>query len=206
MTATYTKKGSTPSSGGGGGSTTPAEPTPAENDFPFTDVPEDAYFRKPVEWALKNGITSGTTPTTFGPFDVTTRGQMITFLWIAKGSPEPTSTELPFKDVAEGAYYYKAVLWAYENGITAGVSADEFAPDQAVTRAQAVTFLYGVAGRPAAGSEPFEDVADTDWFAAPVAWAYNKGITSGTSATMFSPNAACQRAQIITFMAQYFAE
>ena len=200
--ATYTKQ----SSGGGGGSNTPAEPTPAENDFPFTDVPENAYYRKPVEWALANGITSGTTPTTFGPFDVTTRGQMITFLWIAKGSPEPTSAELPFKDVAEGAYYYKAVLWAYENGITAGVSADEFAPDQAVTRAQAVTFLYGVAGRPAAGSEPFEDVADTDWFAAPVAWAYNNGITSGTSATMFSPDAACQRAQIITFMAQYFAE
>lgn len=202
------KDASTPSGGGGGGggSTTPAEPTPAENDFPFTDVPENAYYRKPVEWALKNGITSGTTPTTFGPFDVTTRGQMITFLWIAKGSPEPTSAELPFKDVADGAYYYKAVLWAYENSITAGVSADEFAPDASVTRAQAVTFLYGVTGRPAAGSEPFEDVADTDWFAAPVAWAYNKGITSGTSATMFSPNAACQRAQIITFMAQYFAE
>lgn len=176
------------------------------DDFLFTDVPEDAYYRKPVEWALANGITNGTTPTTFGPFDVTTRGQMITFLWIAKGSPEPTSAELPFKDVAESAYYYKAVLWAYENGITAGVSADEFAPDASVTRAQAVTFLYGVADRPAAGSEPFEDVADTDWFAAPVAWAYNNGITSGTSATMFSPNAACQRAQIITFMAQYFAE
>ena len=183
-----------------------AEAEVSADDFPFTDVPENAYFRKPVEWALKNGITSGTTPTTFGPFDVTTRGQMITFLWIAKGSPEPTSTELPFKDVAESAYYYKPVLWAYENGITAGVSADEFAPDVSVTRAQAVTFLYGVAGRPAAGSEPFEDVADTDWFAAPVAWAYNNGITSGTSATMFSPDAACQRAQIITFMAQYFAE
>lgn len=203
--ATYTKK-SSGGGGGGGGSTKPADTTEPEDEFPFTDVPEDAYFRKPVEWALKNGITSGNAPAKFGPYDVTTRGQMITFLWIAKGSPEPTGTTNPFKDVAEGAYYYKAVLWAYENGITAGVSEDAFAPDQAVTRAQAATFLYGVAGRPAAGSEPFVDVESADYFADPVAWAYNNGITAGTSAGHFSPDAACLRAQIITFMALYFAE
>ena len=113
---------------------------------------------------------------------------------------------MPFTDVAASADYYNAVLWAYENGITAGVSATEFAPNQTVTRAQAITFLYGVAGRPAAGSEPFDDVNAEDYFAAPVAWAYGKGITAGTSANLFSPDRGCQRAQIITFMALYFAD
>jgi hypothetical protein len=112
--------------------------------------------------------------------------------------------------VAENAYYYKPVLWAVENGITAGVSADEFGPDRSVTRAQAMTFLYGAVGRPeaelAADAAFFEDVKDTDYFAAPVAWAYTNGITSGKTKTLFGPNDPCTRAQIVTFLYLTFAE
>ena len=180
--------------------------TKAEESFPFTDVPEDAYFRKAVELAWKNGIAAGTSAAKFSPFAEATRGQIITFLWKAAGSPEPAAAENPFTDVTEGDYFYQAVLWAVEKGITAGVSADKFAPDQIVTRAQAVTFLYGAAGRPAAGSEPFEDVNEGDYFADAVAWAYSKGITSGTSETAFSPYAPCQRCQIMTFLYLTFAE
>lgn len=186
--------------GGGGGSATPAP------QFPYTDVAENDYFRKPVEWALKKGVLSAEYPSKFNPTMGATRSDMVYYLWLAKGSPAPTTTEMPFTDVAASADYYNAVLWAYENGITAGVSATEFAPNQTVTRAQAITFLYGVAGRPAAGSEPFDDVNAEDYFAAPVAWAYSKGITAGTSANLFSPDRGCQRAQIITFMALYFAD
>ncbi|MBR4742781.1 MAG: S-layer homology domain-containing protein [Oscillospiraceae bacterium] len=181
-----------------------AEPETPADEFPFVDVPEDAYFRKAVEWALKEGVTGGTTPTTFSPKAPATRAQMITFLWAVAGAPEPEATENPFKDVAEDAYYYKAVMWAYEKGITAGVSEGMFGPDQTVTRAQAATFLYGVAGRPDAGSEPFTDVNDGDYFEAPVAWAYKEGITAGTSETLFSPDADCLREQIITFMYLFF--
>lgn len=177
-----------------------------EEAFPFLDVPIRAYFRQAVEWAVENGITSGTTPVTFGPKENATRAQTMTFLWAAAGAPEPETAESPFKDVAEDAYYYKAVLWAVENGITSGVSADAFGPDRPVTRAQVATFLYGIAGRPEAGDEPFADVNEGDYFAAPVAWAYKEGITSGTSETTFGPNNDCLREQIITFMYLYFAE
>ncbi|MBO4881632.1 MAG: S-layer homology domain-containing protein [Firmicutes bacterium] len=179
-------------------------------DFPFEDVAESDYFRKAVEWAYKNGVTGGKTATTFAPADLATRAQMMTFLWVASGKPEPETTENPFKDVAENAYYYKPVLWAVENGITAGVSADEFGPDRSVTRAQAMTFLYGAVGRPeaelAADAAFFEDVKDTDYFAAPVAWAYTNGITSGKTKTLFGPNDPCTRAQIVTFLYLTFAE
>lgn len=186
---------------------TPEEPKPAENqNFPFTDVAEDAYCRKAVEWALENGITGGTTETTFSPKEPASRAQVMTFLWAASGCPEPTITENPFKDVSEDDYYYKAVLWAYEQGITAGVSTDAFGSEDTVTRGQIVTFLYGVAGRPAAGSESFNDVASGDYYAEAVAWAYENGITSGTGADMFSPDADCLREQIITFLYLYFAE
>ncbi len=184
----------------------PAEETPATDDFPFVDVPETLYCREAVEWALENGVTGGTSPTTFSPKAQATRGQTMTFLWAAAGAPEPKTTENPFKDISEDDYYYKAILWAYENGITAGISADEFGPEVTVTRAQVATFLYGIAGRPDAGSEPFADVNDGDYFEAPVAWAYKEGITTGTSETTFSPDADCLREQIITFMYLYFAE
>ena len=182
------------------------EPAPAD-DFPFVDVPEDAYYRKAVEWALEEGVTGGTSPTTFSPMADATRAQTVTFLWAAAGAPEPETTENPFKDISESDYFYKAVLWAYENGITAGVSEDEFGPYRTVTRGQVVTFLYGYAGRPEAGTEnPFTDVSESDYFCAPVLWAYREDITAGTSATMFSPDDDCLRGQIITFMYLYFAE
>ena len=179
------------------------------SDFPFEDAAESDYFRKAVEWAYKEGVTGGKTATQFAPADTATRAQMMTFLWVACGKPEPKSAENPFKDVGE-TYYTKAVLWAVENGITAGVSADEFGPDRPVTRAQAMTFLYGAIGRPevelAADAAFFEDVADTDYFAAPVAWAFTNGITSGTTKTTFGPNDPCTRAQIVTFLYLTFAE
>ena len=172
----------------------------------FVDVPEDAYYSKAVAWALENGITSGTTETTFGPKIPATRAQVMTFIWAASGCPEPESSKNPFKDVKESSYYRDAVLWAYEQGITAGISADMFGPDIIVSRGQIVTFLYGVAGRPGVGSEPFVDVEETDYFVDPVAWAYQKGITSGTSLNTFSPYADCLREQIITFLYLYFTE
>ncbi|MBR5640675.1 MAG: S-layer homology domain-containing protein, partial [Firmicutes bacterium] len=177
-----------------------------EETFPFTDVPEDAYYRKAVEWAVENGITGGVSATEFGPEEPATRAQMITFLWAASGCPEPVITESPFEDVAESDYFYKAVLWAYEQGITSGVGNGLFGSGQTVTRGQAAVFLYGVAGRPVAGSEPFADVSEEDYYEAAVAWAYGEGITSGTGETTFSPGADCLRCQIITFMYLYFVE
>ena len=202
-TATYKIEESKNNGGGGGGSATPAE---TEDEFPFKDVSENAYFRKAVEWAWKNGITAGTSETTFSPYTSATRGQIMTYLWAAAGCPEPSGTDNPFTDVAEGAYYYKPVLWAIEKGITAGTSATTFSPGQTVTRGQAMTFLYGAAGRPEGGSEPFTDVNEGDYFAAPVAWAYSNGITVGTSETLFSPDEICQRCQIVQFLYLHFAE
>ena len=177
--------------------------------FPFTDVKDSDYFRKAVEWAYGEGITGGKTKTLFVPADTCTRAQMVTFLWAASGKPEPKSAENPFQDVPQD-YYTKAVLWAVENGITAGVSEDEFGPDRTVTRAQAMTFLYGAIGRPeaklAADAAFFEDVPDDAYFAAPVAWAYTNGITSGKTKTQFGPNDPCTRAQIVTFLYLTFGE
>ena len=196
----------TESSGGGGGGGGSATPAPAEDKFPFKDVPENVYFRKAVEWAWKNGITAGTSETTFSPYIGATRGQMMTYLWAAAGCPEPSSTDNPFTDVAEGAYYYKAVLWAVEKGITAGTSATTFSPEQTVTRGQAITFLYGAVGRPEGGSEPFVDVNEGDYFAAPVAWAYSNGITVGINDTEFGPSEICQRCQIVQFLYLYYGK
>ena len=111
---------------------------------PFTDVSEGRYYYDPVLWAVENGITAGITPTTFAPDSNCTRGQVVTFLWRAAGKPEPKTTVHPFTDVNEKAYYYKAMLWAVENGITAGMTATTFAPDQTCNRGQVVTFLYRV--------------------------------------------------------------
>ena len=106
------------------------------------DVAENAYYYKAVLWAVENGITAGKTATEFRPAEACTRGQIVTFLWRAAGSSEPAGTSNPFVDVAENAYYYKAVLWAVENGITSGKTATEFRPAEACTRGQIVTFLY----------------------------------------------------------------
>ena len=169
-------------------------------DLPFVDVPTSAYYYDAVAWAVENGVTGGTTATTFSPNNACTRAQMVTFLWRAAGEPEPETTVNPFTDVSASAYYYEAVLWAVERGITNGTSATTFSPDATVTRGQTVTFLWRNAGSPAASGSSFADVAADAYYATAVAWAANEGITSGTSATAFSPSNACTRAQIVTFL------
>ena len=168
--------------------------------LPFADVPTGAYYYDAVAWAVENGVTGGTSATTFSPDNACTRAQMMTFLWRAAGSPEPESNVNPFADVSSSAYYYKAVLWAVENGITSGTSATTFSPDATVTRGQTVTFLWRNAGSPAASGSSFADVAADAYYAPAVAWAAREGITGGTSATTFSPDNACTRAQIVTFL------
>lgn len=168
---------------------------------PFSDVSSTAYYYNAVRWAAAKGITAGTSAITFSPNASCTRAQMAVFLWRAAGSPEPRSAETPFVDVRPDAYYAKAVLWAAEQGITSGTSATTFSPDAVITRAQAVTFLYQAAGTPAVkGENPFEDVASDAYYATAVLWAAAEGITAGTSDTAFSPDTACTRAQIVTFL------
>ena len=169
---------------------------------PFTDVPEGSFYYEPVLWAVRNGVTAGTTPTTFGPNDKCMRAHVVTFLWRAAGSPEPTRTENPFVDVKPTDFYYKPVLWAVENGITAGLDATHFGPTSYCNRAQVVTFLHRAKGSPAPASMelPFTDVATGAWYAAPVAWAVETGFTAGMTATAFGPNSICNRAQIVTFL------
>lgn len=166
----------------------------------FTDVSAKAYYFDAVAWAVKNKITSGQSDTLFAPDASCTRAQMVTFLWRANGSPEPTVTELPFTDVAADAYYAKAVLWAVENGITTGTSDTTFDPDGVVTRAEAVTFLWRAAGKPIAGGSLFADVESTKYYAEAVRWAVTSGITNGMSDSTFAPNDICTRAHIVTFL------
>ena len=177
----------------------------AEPVNPFVDVSGGSYYEDAVLWAVREGITSGTTATTFSPGASCTRAQMVTFLWRAAGSPKASGSN-PFRDVSADTYYYDAVLWAVENGITSGISADAFAPDAMVTRAQTVTFLYRAAGSPAAASgSSFADVRSDAYYADAVSWAVEKGITSGTAAAAFSPDADCTRAQIVTFLYRQYS-
>ena len=170
-----------------------------EPENPFYDVDKDAYYYDTVLWAVEQGITSGTSDTTFSPNASCTRAQMVTFLWRANGSPKADGAN-PFTDVSADAYYYDAVLWAVKEGITSGASATTFAPDMTVTRGQTVTFLWRANGSPAVSGSSFGDVAADAYYASAVAWAVSEGVTSGTSATTFSPDAACTRAQIVTFL------
>ena len=169
--------------------------------LPFTDVADDAYYADAVVWAVAKNITSGATATTFAPNAGCTRGQMVTFLWRANGSPEPKSMTTAFTDVTSGAYYEKAVAWAVENNVTTGTSSTTFSPDASVTRAQAVTFQWRAAGAPAAeGTNAFADVSASAFYAPAVQWAVNACVTTGTSDTTFSPNSNCLRAQIVSFL------
>ena len=173
----------------------------------FVDVPTDAYYYDAVLWAAEEGITGGTSATTFSPDAICTRAQAVTFLWRAAGSPAPKSSVNPFTDVAVGSYYHDAVLWAVENGITNGTSATAFSPNATCSRGQIVTFLWRSQASPAAGTvNPFTDVAADDYYNSAVLWAAENGITGGTSATTFSPNNDCTRAQIVTFLWRAFAE
>lgn len=173
----------------------------------FSDVAAGSYYADAVEWAVTKGVTNGTSLTTFSPGSSCTRGQVVTFLWRAMGSPEPTATSSSFTDVDSGAYYYKAVLWATENGITLGTSNTTFSPNQIVTRAQAVTFQWRAAGSspPAPGSaNPFTDVASDSYYSDAVLWAVRESVTDGTAPTTFSPGNVCTRAQIVTFLYRQF--
>ena len=169
----------------------------------FTDVTDPStFFFTPVYWAVDRGITSGTSPTTFSPYSPCTRAQVVTFLWRAAGSPKVTGVVNPFGDVKAGAYYYDAVLWAVDKGVTTGTSPSTFSPEATCTRGQVVTFLWRNAGSPApkTGKNPFADVNGKDYFCSAVLWAVEKGVTNGTSATAFSPNSQCQRSHVVTFL------
>lgn len=166
----------------------------------FVDVPENAYYAPAVNWAVEKGVTEGTSATTFSPDAACTRAQIVTFLYRAAGSPAVKSTVNPFTDVTASDYYYNAVLWAVENGITTGTSETTFSPNESCTRAQCVTFLYRAVGSAATAKASFTDVSADAYYAPAVDWAVEKGVTTGTSATTFSPDDACTRAQIVTFL------
>ncbi len=178
------------------------DPTdPETKDNPFTDVQEGDYFAEPVNWAVQNAVTTGTTPTTFSPEQDCTRAQMVTFLWRAKGSPEPSNATNPFVDVPQNAYYAKAVLWAAEQGITKGSSETTFSPDETVTRGQTVTFLWRMEGSESVSvNNPFADVAVDQYYTDAVLWAVKNGITTGKTDNSFAPDDPCTRAQIVTFL------
>ena len=174
----------------------------------FIDVKASDFFYEPVKWAVNNKITNGTSNTTFSPYKNCNRAEIVTFLWRAAGSPEPTVTRNPFTDVnsVRDASYYKAILWASQKGITAGTNATTFSPYQECTRSQIVTFLYRYAGKPSGNySNPFKDVSsvnEASYYNA-ILWAVGKGITQGTSTTTFSPYASCTRGEAVTFLYRY---
>ena len=173
----------------------------------FVDVATGSYYEDAVDWAVENGITKGTTATTFSPNATCTRAQAVTFLWRAAGSPEPETRAMPFADIPVGSYYYDAVLWAVENGITKGTSDTTFSPNMTCSRAQIVAFLWRSEKSPAAGTaNPFADVKSTAYYADAVLWAVKENITKGTTSTTFSPNADCTRAQIVTFLYRFTVE
>ena len=167
----------------------------------FVDVATGSYYEDAVDWAVENGITQGTDDTHFSPDGICTRAQAVTFLWRTAGSPASKTSTMPFTDVPVGSYYYDAVLWAVENGITKGTSDTTFSPNMTCSRAQIVTFLWRSEKSPAAGTaNPFADVKSTAYYADAVLWAVKENITKGTTSTTFSPNADCTRAQIVTFL------
>lgn len=186
--------------GGGGGTVTPAPGGATQN--PFVDVKQGDYYYNAVQWAVGKKITSGTSATTFTPDGICTRAQTVTFLWRSQGSPKAAGAENPFTDVSKDAYYYDAVLWAVEQGITNGTSATTFSPDATVTRGQTAAFLWRVAKQPQVDqtANPFADVTQNAYYYNAVLWAVAKEITNGTSSTTFSPDQGCTRAQIVTFL------
>ena len=171
-----------------------------KKDVKFDDVDVNAYYAPAVKWAVENKITAGKTDKLFAPDDTCTRGEMITFLWNAAGKPAAKNTTNPFTDVNAGAFYYDAVLWAVSNGITSGTSDTTFSPDNTVSRAQVVAFLYNYVNKPAAANSTFSDVAADAYYAPAVGWAAAQKITSGTGNNTFSPENDCTRAQIVTFL------
>ena len=168
---------------------------------PFKDVSKEDYFHDAVIWALKNNVTTGTSASTFSPAATCTRGQVVTFLWRAKGCPEPVSTVNPFDDVKESDYFYKAVLWAVENGITTGATPTSFSPAGTCTNAHVVTFLHRSEGRPAANGESAQakNYSENAYYKDAVAWADTNGLLSGTGSE-FTPANYSPRANIVTYL------
>ena len=167
---------------------------------PFVDVPADSYYFDAVKWAQKLGITNGKANGLFGSNDSCTRGQIVTFLWRAAGSPAPKGTAKVPGDVLPGSYCYDAVAWAIENGITNGFADGTFGVNSTCTRGQSVTFLYRALGTAPTTVNGFTDVAAGDFYAEAVAWAVENGVTNGTTDSTFSPSNGCTRAQIVTFL------
>ena len=166
---------------------------------PFDDVSTNAYYYEAVKWAAENNITGGIGNGLFGPELTCSRGQIVTFLWRAAGSPEPTALST-FTDVAADAYYAKAVAWAVENGVTTGTGDNRFSPDDPCTRGQAVTFLWRALGQLTGDTASFSDVPADSYFAQAVAWAAQSGVTTGVGNNLFAPGGDCTRAQIVTFL------
>ena len=166
----------------------------------FHDVAENVYYYDPILWAVKRGITNGTGEGLFSPARACSRAQVVTFLWRYAGEPEARGGS-GFTDVPKDAFYYKAVCWAVEQGITNGTSATTFSPSKECSRAAIVTFLWRFLGQPAPrGGNPFQDVKTADYFHDAVVWAAEEGVTNGTSATAFSPYNICNRGQVVTFL------
>ena len=166
----------------------------------FADVPADAYYAKAVEWAVKKGITNGKTNGLFGSNDPCTRGQIVTFLWRAAGSPAPKGTAKVPADVLPGSYCYDAVAWALENGITNGLADGTFGVNNTCTRGQSVTFLFRAIGKLVDSKAEFSDVLTDSYYANAVAWAVENGVTNGIGDGLFGPDNSCTRAQIVTFL------
>ena len=169
---------------------------------PFADVNEDDYFCEPVLWAVDEGITTGVSAVSFAPNENCTRAQIVTLLWRANGSPESTDIDNPFEDVSKHDYYYDAVLWALEEGITTGLSDTVFGPNEDCTRGQVATFLWRSQGEPEPEikKSPFSDVKRGNYCREAVLWAVENDITHGTGDEQFSPNESCTRGQIVTFL------
>ncbi|MGO5022014.1 S-layer homology domain-containing protein [Lawsonibacter sp. LCP25S3_G6] len=183
-----------------GGQTEPQEP---EQPAAFSDVAANAWYAKSVAWAVEQGVTSGTGSNTFSPKKTCTTAEILTFLWRAAGSPQPTTTDNPFSDVAEDAWYRTPALWAYEQGL---VSGPQLSGDTPCTRANTMVFLWKLAGAPEMDAPAFSDVDPDADYAQAVAWAVQEGITSGTGEAAFSPEAICDRSQIVTFLYQNFGK
>ena len=166
---------------------------------PFRDVPVDAYYYDAVKWAAEKGITTGQANGLFGSDRSCTRAQIITFLWRAAGSPV-VNYAMEMGDVSADAYYAEAVRWALSRGITSGTGGGAFSPDDACTRAQAVTLLARALSAKAGSAANFTDVPADAYYAQAVSWAVENGITTGVGGGRFDPNATCTRAQIATFL------
>ena len=176
------------------------------DELSFVDVAKSDYYYDAVKWAVDNGVTTGVTDTIFAPGNPCTRAQTVTFLWRAAGMPQAANRVNPFTDVSVNDYYYEAVLWAVENGITGGTTATTFSPNATCTRAQVVTFLWRYSKEDASILPMFTDVAESDYYYGAVAWAVENGVTTGVTDTSFVPGNPCTRGQIVTFLYRYMGK